>query len=707
MRRYLTLLLAIVTLAAGCTTDLKDTLPPEPTPISPVRVPMRIEVGEHPDSNPDTRIALDGDKTTWEVGDVIAVKLTRFVHTDSGTERVVEAATFTIESADDISNGGKRAHFSGSVPVGEFHSVTALYPASGLERAVTVVPLTQTDAINLFMSADAGYTEENPLVIEENPAVKPTAFMQFRHIMHKVDFNLSFLNDDNTEYDSSDFTPSTDSSPREVVIEMTIKGETGMVQFPLLCAYDLITGELKTEKIARANTLILKNHDFVAQPTVSMLMFPQEFVNIRMFIDIYIDGIKRHHIVKPASGVLASLKMSRGKTTSIGLKINDSNAETPAEGELFGDGSEENPYIIPNLTAFNRMKEMLEESTDGLAGKYFIQIASFDLGSEEWSPSDNAFCGNYDGNGYTITINNGISDGVQSGIFYGLGDGVQTDVVVENLNIECNGQAIHGGETVGLLAGTMTTGVLVSNCHVSGNFDNAKNGSHVAWGGLIGEASGGIIDLSSFRGEILSHVTSGQCYLGGLVAHITNNTLIINSFTSGTVGYDRADSGNTGSNFCGGFVGLNEAGHIVNCYASGNVFSRFKKRVSVGGFIGKNDGGHIANCYSIVDMRDPESGELNNNVINGTFIGTNASGNFYDCHDATDNTVPPVGNGSSTGVTTDLSIGADLAHALNAFVIENNPATTDIGVEIEYSPWSLNNEGAKLGLTLNPEVISH
>lgn len=702
MRRLLTLILISATLVlSGCNADVD--VPPitPPQPPKPAKVSMRIATGEHPDSNPLTRIALDGNTTSWEVGDRIAVKLV-----DMNDN--VAAATFVIESADDIINNGKRAHFTGDVPVGEYKAMVALYPAPGMERYTTILPLTQTDANNLFMSGMAeDVSVQNPLVIVENPVQRPQVEMPFKHIMHKMDLNLQFLNDDNSPYDSSEFAPTTSGTAREVVIEMTARGETGNIQFPLICAFDMLSETFVVEKIARANTLILRNHDFDADPSVPMLVFPQDFGNVRLTFNIFIDGVKRHQIVKPSEdGMLSNFVMSRGKTTTVGLKVNDANRQTVENGELFGDGSEYDPYIISNLETLERMRQMLDESSDGLAGKYFIQIADFDLGTESWTPSDNAFCGQYDGNGYAITINNGIDPLNKSGLFSALGDGVVDDVVVENLNIVCNNQAVSGGQIVGLLAGSMEHGVLVSNCHVSGDFSNSKNGSQVAWGGLVGEASGGVIDLCSFRGNILSHVTSGQCYLGGIVAHMNNNTLIINSFVSGTVGYDRNDSGNADSNICGGFVGYNDGGHIVNCYASGVVFSRFRKKVPVGGFIGLNANGHIVNSYSIVDMRDPDTGVVNNSTLNGTFVGENDGGLFQNCFDATDQSLPAVGTGSSEGVEVHDHLDLALQTYLNEYAMANTPATTNTGIEISYSPWALAYNEAILGLVYNPETMA-
>ena len=68
----------------------------------------------------DTRVALDGNATRWEVGDRITLALT-------GT--TTKHYTLEIASKEDITNDGKRAHFTGSVAKGSYTQYTAIFPA--------------------------------------------------------------------------------------------------------------------------------------------------------------------------------------------------------------------------------------------------------------------------------------------------------------------------------------------------------------------------------------------------------------------------------------------------------------------------------------------------------------------------------------------------------------------------------------------------
>jgi hypothetical protein len=81
-----------------------------------------VEISVVANGNDDTRLALDGNETKWEVGDRITLAL---------TGSITKHYTFEIASADDITNNGKTARFSGSVAIGSYTQCTAIYPAIG------------------------------------------------------------------------------------------------------------------------------------------------------------------------------------------------------------------------------------------------------------------------------------------------------------------------------------------------------------------------------------------------------------------------------------------------------------------------------------------------------------------------------------------------------------------------------------------------
>lgn len=93
----------------------------------------------------DTRVALNGYTTTWEVGDRITVALNAGFNNISYRE-------FQIMSTSDISTDGKRARFHGEVPTGSYYAVTALYPA--VNNPSNSITLNRNAAQNIFMSRE-------------------------------------------------------------------------------------------------------------------------------------------------------------------------------------------------------------------------------------------------------------------------------------------------------------------------------------------------------------------------------------------------------------------------------------------------------------------------------------------------------------------------------------------------------------------------
>ncbi len=679
-------LVLLAGLFAACS-DVEEIQGPSVEPESPIRwVPMTIEVGEHPDANPLTRISLEGDKTLWEVGDQIAVK---FVDAAGA----VIPAIFTIDSADKLYNNGKSASFSGAAPVGSYAHVAALYPATGRESATTQFSLTQTDADNLFLSAANNYAEEPMLVSEGVDA--PSIQMQFEHIMHKIDFTLKM----GTGFTTDDFDPSAGSESKQVVIEMTVKSSTGLQQFPLLCTYDVVGRQLEVKKTARANSLILSNHDFDAEPTVSMLLFPQDFgEEVTLTFNIYINGVKRYQIGKPATGSLPSLKMSPGRSTSVSLTFNEEVKveELSPENPIFGDGSEHDPYVIVDFEDLTQMSQMLE--TDNQAGKYYMLVADIDLGDTPWQPAERDFCGTLDGNGYTITVGSHGFAGENSGLFYSLGDGA----TMKNLNLVCAETAQTGGTTFGLLANRTQPGSVISNCHASGDFSGDKTGSYVYWGGLVGTSYGGVIDHSSFTGSLKGDINNSKGTIGGLVAEVDGPTVIINSYVSGLVANDPKANGNGKSLYVGGFIGKNNGADILNCYSRGTMYA-LTNSANVGGFIGLNTSGNIDNCYSDVDMESIGSGS---GVKKATFIAERDGGNITHCYDLTGKTILPYPDWRES----DNTVSADYEGASQSVATLLNQYAADKSYGYEgslffYSPWTLTRGGTMLELIGNLEPV--
>ena len=261
---------------------------------------------------------------------------------------------------------------------------------------------------------------------------------------------------------------------------------------------------------------------------------------------------------------------------------------------LFQDGSALNPYLIWKLSQLEDLAVSVNGG-DNKFGKYYKVIDDIDMtGSDPLSDGfgfvpigDNAnpFCGNLDGNDYTIS-NLFIDRGGDNNI--GLFGYIHTGKV-QNLNLE--NADITGNEKVGSIAGSIngTSSALgiIDNCNVSGNINGTGN--------IVGGIAGSIGTYGIVSGCIVEGTVSGASYVGGITGHINGlGSNLINCGVKANV------SSYTGTGIqIGGIAGeININGNVANCYASGNV-SGYNQ---IGGLVGCVYGGTITNCYSTGDV---------------------------------------------------------------------------------------------------------
>jgi len=271
-----------------------------------------------------------------------------------------------------------------------------------------------------------------------------------------------------------------------------------------------------------------------------------------------------------------------------------------------GDGTQNNPYQIANLTD---LQQLSTTPTDWIAGKYFIQTADIDASdTQNWNNGQGfnpigdyfegdlskRFKGSYNGNGFTINnlFINRPSTGYQ-GIFGHTYQATISNLGLVNANITglhavggiageiwqttisscfCVG-SITGLSSVGGLVGTHYSSSTIQNCFSSGNVLGTAN----AIGGLVGMSSSSVINSCYSKGNVNSN--NGNM-IGGLVGWNTYNSNISNSYSMGNV---------TGADYVGGFVGHNNDHSIINkCYSTGMVFCIGNY---YGGLVGQNDWG--------------------------------------------------------------------------------------------------------------------
>ena len=246
----------------------------------------------------DTRVALDGNTTRWEVGDNITLALT-------GT--TTKHYTLEIASAEDITNDGKRARFTGSVAIGTYSECTAIYTAIG-------------DNATISRHDEAVYMVAHNEETIEIGSASATIPMSFSHLMHKVDYKLTLA----SGYSDTDIS-------KGVAIEMVARSAGEEFSLAQCHNLNIYTANLTTASASTSHIADFTSHNFRDESTASALIFPTTIPSAELEFNVYVEGRKAHTIVKSLN---RDLTMSAGKTSKINLTLS---ADNKAEEEVVED----------------------------------------------------------------------------------------------------------------------------------------------------------------------------------------------------------------------------------------------------------------------------------------------------------------------------------------------------------------------------------
>jgi hypothetical protein len=290
--------------------------------------------------------------------------------------------------------------------------------------------------------------------------------------------------------------------------------------------------------------------------------------------------------------------------------------------ELFGSGTEEDPYIIADANDLGTIWYR--------PAAYYVLANDIDLMGIQWSIAvAPVFIGVLDGKGFSI--NNLVISGVD---FLGLFGTVYLNSQIKNLGLE-NSTVNGTGNYVGVLAGNNCGNI--SSCYstgmvrgdrgvggmVGGNYNgniyncystNDVNGTYII-GGLVGNNIGGTIISCSVSGTI----SAIEGAAGGLVGGCIEGSLISSCWTEGNVSIVEAT---LGSGSAGGLVGYCRDTEISNCFS----FSDVSSEETAGGLVGTIvQNSSISMCYAIGNV----SGML---LMAGGLVGYNNSGTILNSY---------------------------------------------------------------------------
>ena len=239
-----------------------------------------------------TRLDVDGNVVTWEVGDKCSVQFKGL----SATPFV----TFEITSASQILDNGKRAKFTGMVPEGSYVRAVAFYP--GVATGSDNLAMNEHAQQNVFMGAVNDYADA--LVVAQGKPL--TLTMTFEHLLHKIDYKLTG-----------------DVNHSNIAVEMVVTSNGNPVDLIQFGGYDMYSGSWSSKATTQSHFTAIEDHNFASEPIASAMVFPFTASNAELLFNVYIDGKKEYAIAKKPSA--STFKMSAGKSSTISLALTEDN----------------------------------------------------------------------------------------------------------------------------------------------------------------------------------------------------------------------------------------------------------------------------------------------------------------------------------------------------------------------------------------------
>ncbi|MBO7054099.1 MAG: InlB B-repeat-containing protein, partial [Bacteroidales bacterium] len=394
------------------------------------------------------------------------------------------------------------------------------------------------------------------------------------------------------------------------------------------------------------------------------------------------------------------------KNTSLVYKITDSNIsvysnsadyEIPSEiaeklANFEGDGSLENPLLIPDLQHLEDFREIVKAGFRTACGKLTADIVinesvvdeNGDLRSDyrsaqlkSWIPIKN-YRGCFDGDNHTIkgmfcmdvTEGKSLFENVTNGEIKNL---TISDGYVKSSNLAC-----------GICQ--VATNSHIINCHNSCVI--VTDGELPMSGGICGHSECSVIEKCSNTASVINTRTnSSVMWVGGIVGLFEQGSVVRECHNTGEV---------VGAYGCGGIAGMSQVGGgnlIERCYNTGLIRGNGYSNDYIGGILGlmdKND--IIRNCYNTGNIMGVRVGGIvsfvpststveycyNAGTINGTRKGGIAAGkddgstvtrNYYDktvCGNAGGINGVELSN-QAYGHTTTEMCNSTLSTALNSY----------------------------------------
>lgn len=329
-------------------------------------------------------------------------------------------------------------------------------------------------------------------------------------------------------------------------------------------------------------------------------------------------------------------------------------------GELKGDGSENNPYLIESIEDLVAFAKSVNDGNT--YNEQYIKLETnlnFNATSSYVNSTIENFC-NYQG---------GLKDAILTQGFNSIG--------IDN-NIEQNKYSFQG-----IFDGN---GKNISNLHISINLENNESDIRK---GLFGNNYGIIKNLGVTNISITSKLlTSGSNtnIMGGIVGY--NYGVITNCFASGNI---TGEGENNAKCRVGGIAGCN-SGEIKNCYNNCKITSIGGKLTLAGGIASDNDG-KIENCYNMGEIKIIGTQGNGQMFVGGIYGYSNSNSYISNCYNAEKITSDGIGILYIGGVIGYSSVEMTIKNVCNVGKIDMNTENNYIGgiIGANYGKSMLNN----------------
>ncbi|MCL2039334.1 MAG: hypothetical protein FWG85_02765 [Bacteroidetes bacterium] len=334
-----------------------------------------------------------------------------------------------------------------------------------------------------------------------------------------------------------------------------------------------------------------------------------------------------------------------------------------------GNGTQFNPYLIYDISHINLMRDSINlpvqsPNYNWSYDKYFMLMDDIiglqePIGGTRWISTDinhngGVFEGNFDGNGYKITLNiSGSGYGSPKGLFSLIAGATIENVIVDGyINVtgrtnNTSGEAGHGVAGIAAFVEYLPRDKrnLIKNCI---NNATITVGDIVApTGGILG--NGIFIDIIDCinMGEILRTATNMTWVnVGGIAGDLNNSGTITNCLNIANI-YCVGLNNPTGLNrYCiGGIAGQSTNSIITKCINAGHInfmplsdFTALTNNAGIGGIIGHQlssaDGSPpVPTNITIIDCINTGVVE-GHNTRSGAIFGNiqSARATFINCH---------------------------------------------------------------------------